>query len=96
MLVASRVQLAGDLDTVLATHHRLIGPRRDSATLPANQEVIAESHTDRQSTLLIRTDGPIHDPDWTVSKPSLEDVVLAYMGQRAIQRSTRPAMEVVR
>ena len=58
--------------------------------------MITESHTDRQSTLLIRTDAPIHDPDWTVTKPSLEDVVLAYMGQRAVQRSERPAMEVVR
>jgi ABC-2 type transport system ATP-binding protein len=96
VLVASRVQLAGDLDTILATHHRLVGPRRDPSTLPANQHVITESHTDRQSTLLIRTDAPIGDPDWTVSKPSLEDVVLAYMGQRTVQRSERPAMEVVR
>jgi ABC-2 type transport system ATP-binding protein len=96
VLVASRVQLAGDLDTVLATHHRLIGPRRDTASLPGNQQVITESHTDRQSTLLIRTEAPIHDPDWTVTRPSLEDIVLAYMGQRTVQRSERPAMEVVR
>jgi ABC-2 type transport system ATP-binding protein len=96
VLVTSRVQLAGDLDTILATHHRMIGPRRDTATLPANQHVITESHTERQSTLLIRTEAPIGDPDWTVTKPSLEDVVLAYMGQRTEQRSERPAMEVVR
>jgi ABC-2 type transport system ATP-binding protein len=96
VLVASRVQLAGDLDTILATHHRLIGPRRDTADLPENQHVITESHTDRQTTLMIRTEAPIHDPDWTVTKPSLEDVVLAYMGQRTVQRSERPAMEVVR
>ena len=96
VLVASRVQLAGDLDTILATHHRLIGPRRDTADLPENQHVITESHTDRQTTLMIRTEAPIHDPDWTVTKPSLEDVVLAYMGQRTLQRSERPAMEVVR
>jgi ABC-2 type transport system ATP-binding protein len=97
VLVASRVQLTGDLDTILATHYRLVGPRRDAASLPDNQHVITESHTDRQTTLLIRTDAPIHDPDWTVVKPNLEDVVLAYMGQRTVQqRSERPAMEVVR
>ena len=96
VLVASRVQLADDLDTVLATHHRLVGPRRDTATLPASQQVITESHTDRQSTLLIRTARPIHDPDWTVAKPSLEDIVLAYMGQRTVQRTRDRAMEVVR
>jgi ABC-2 type transport system ATP-binding protein len=96
VLVDSRVQIADDLDTILATHHRLVGPRRDLATLPANQHVISESHTERQSTLLIRTDAPIHDPDWTVARPSLEDIVLAYMGKRTAQRSERPAMEVVR
>jgi ABC-2 type transport system ATP-binding protein len=96
VLVASRVQLSDDLDTILATHHRLIGPRRDTATLPADQQVITESHTDRQSTLLIRTEAPIADPDWTASRPSLEDIVLAYMGRRAVQHSERPAMELVR
>ena len=31
VLVDSRVQVAGDVDTLLATHHRLTGPRRDPA-----------------------------------------------------------------
>ena len=34
VLVGSRVQLAGDLDTLQATHHRLTGPRRDEDSLP--------------------------------------------------------------
>ena len=95
VLVGSRVQLAGDLDTLLATHHRLSGPRRDPATLPADQHVISASHTDRQSTLLVRTEAPIHDPAWTVSPLTLEDLVLAYMGQSAAERDPRPALEVV-
>ncbi len=48
--------------------------------MPAGQEVIEESHTDRQSTLLVRCDGPVLDPAWTVEELSLEDIVLAYMG----------------
>jgi ABC-2 type transport system ATP-binding protein len=95
-LVASRVQLAGDLDTLLATHHLLSGARRDPATLPADQQVISASHTDRQTTLLIRTDTPIHDPAWTVGQLSLEDLVLAYMGQSAANHEYRPALEVIR
>ncbi|MDQ1718607.1 MAG: type transport system ATP-binding protein [Pseudonocardiales bacterium] len=87
ILVASRVRLAGDVDDLLASHHLLIGPRRDLATLPDNQQVISASHTDRQSTLLIRTDAPILDPSWTVEQVSLEDIVLAYMSQAA---GTRP------
>jgi ABC-2 type transport system ATP-binding protein len=96
VLVASRVQLAGDLDTLLGTHHRLTGARRDPATLPADQYVVSASHTDRQTTLLVRTDSPIHDPAWTVSQLSLEDLVLAYMGQPAANGNHRPALEVLR
>jgi len=98
VLVASRVHVAGDVDDLLASHHRLIGPRRDPATLPANQEVIEASHTDRQSTLLVRSDGPIHDPAWTVEQVTLEDLVLAYMGRAAHPAVTplrsRPALAV--
>jgi ABC-2 type transport system ATP-binding protein len=96
VLVASRVQLAGDLDTLLATHHLLTGARRDPATLPADQQVISASHTDRQTTLLVRTDAPIHDPAWTVGTLSLEDLVLAYMGQSAANHDQRPVLEVIR
>jgi ABC-2 type transport system ATP-binding protein len=81
VLVASRVALAGDVDELLASHRRLTGTRRDPAGLPANQLVIEASNTDRQSTLLVRTDEPIHDPGWAVEEVSLEDIVLAYMGR---------------
>jgi ABC-2 type transport system ATP-binding protein len=94
VLVGSRVQLAGDLDTLQATHHRLVGPRRDEDSLPADQHVIAATHTDRQSTYIVRTDAPIHDPAWTVSQLTLEDLVLAYMG-RTVQPQPR-TLEVVR
>jgi ABC-2 type transport system ATP-binding protein len=96
VLVASQVQLAGDIDALLASHHRLTGARRDPARLPADQHVVHASHTDRQSTLLVRTEAPIHDPAWTVSGIDLEDLVLAYMGQAAASRNHRPALEAVR
>ncbi len=81
VLVSSRVQVAGEVDALLASHRRLIGPRHDTARLPEDMHVIEESHTDRQSTLLVRCDGPVLDPSWTVENLNLEDVVLAYMGQ---------------
>ena len=59
VLVASRVRLAGEVEDLLATHHRLIGPRRDPADLrPASIDVIEASHTDRQSTLIVRSSEP--------------------------------------
>ena len=82
---------------LLASHHRICGPRRQIDTLPSNQEVIEESHTDKQSTLLIRTDGPILDPAWAVTPVNLEDLVLAYMARTRVERPVRPsALAVVR
>ncbi|HEY2690789.1 MAG TPA: ABC transporter ATP-binding protein [Streptosporangiaceae bacterium] len=81
VLVASRVRVAGEVSALLASHHRLSGPRRDPGSLPADQEVITESHTDKQSSLLIRTDEPVLDPAWTVKPVNLEDLVLAYLSQ---------------
>lgn len=95
VLVDSRVQVSGEIETLLATHYRISGPLRDEKTLPAAQHVISASHTDRQSTLVIRTDEPILDPGWTVSKLSLEDLVLAYMGRSDVSDS-RPVLEVQR
>jgi ABC-2 type transport system ATP-binding protein len=80
VLVASRVRVAGEVSALLGSHHRLSGPRRDPGSLPAGQ-VITESHTDKQSSLLIRTDGPVLDPAWAVTPVSLEDLVLGYMSR---------------
>ncbi|HEX5505924.1 MAG TPA: ABC transporter ATP-binding protein [Thermomicrobiales bacterium] len=81
VLVASRVRVAGAIATLLAEHRRLTGPRRDLATLPPGQRVVEASHTDRQSTLLVRAPGPILDPAWAVEPVGLEDLALAYMRQ---------------
>ena len=91
VLVASRVQVAGDVSELLASHYRLSGPRRDPGTLPAGQHVVEESHTDKQSTLLVRTDEPILDPAWTVRPVTLEDLVLAYMSRTRGRGAAAPA-----
>ena len=95
VLVGSRVRVAGPVEELLATHHLLTGPRRDPATLPDGQQVISASHTDVQSTLLVRTSGPVLDPAWMVSEVALEDLVLGYMSQ-ATGRGRRNHLEVQR
>jgi ABC-2 type transport system ATP-binding protein len=97
VLIDSQVRVAGDVETLLAEHHLLTGPRREPLTLPAAQQVIHASHTDRQTTALVRADGPVHDPAWTVSQVGLEDVVLAYMRQATAPARPAPApLEVQR
>jgi ABC-2 type transport system ATP-binding protein len=94
VLVASRVRVAGEVDDLLASHHRLTGARRDPANLPAGAEVIEDSHTDRQSTLIVRSSTPIDDLSYTVEQLTLEDLVLAYMSQAP--GNHRPALEATR
>jgi ABC-2 type transport system ATP-binding protein len=96
VLVDSQVQVAGEVEELLATHHRLSGPRRDTARLPAGQQVVSASSTDRQTTVLVRTDEPVLDPSWTVSGLTLEDLVLAYLARPAVDAAARPALEVLR
>jgi ABC-2 type transport system ATP-binding protein len=94
VLVGSRVRLAGPVDDLLAAHHLLSGPRRDPASLPDQLQVISASHTDVQSTLLVRSSGPIFDPAWTVSEVGLEDLMLAYMRQPSSRDDRSRHLEV--
>jgi ABC-2 type transport system ATP-binding protein len=93
VLVGSRVQVAGEVDDLLASHHLLTGPVRDASALPAGVEVITESKTGRQSTYLVRSTVPISDPSWVADSIDLEDLVLAYMGGAA---AVRPTLESAR
>ncbi len=94
LLAASHVQLAGEVDELLATHRRLTGPRRDPTTLPAGQQVIEATHTERQSTLVVHSRQPVHDPAWTVEEVGLEDLVLAYMRRGGAVERERDARVV--
>jgi ABC-2 type transport system ATP-binding protein len=93
VLVDSQVRIAGDVEELLASHHRLTGPRRDVDTLPSDQQVISAKHTDRQTTVVVRTEAAILDPAWTVGQLTMEDLVLEYMSNPV---TARPALEVLR
>ena len=95
VLMSSRVRIAGDIDEMLATHYLLSGARRDPATLPASQQVISASHTDRQSTILVRSAEPLLDPSWSVSQLDLEDLVLAYMGNTTTTASAETGHKIM-
>jgi len=94
VLAGSRVRVAGPVDELLAAPYLLAGPRRDPATLPDELTVISASHTDVQTTLLVRASGPVLDPAWTISEVGLEDLVLAYMSQAAAPGRRRRHLEV--
>jgi ABC-2 type transport system ATP-binding protein len=95
VLVESAVRVTGPIDELLASHVRLCGPRQYLDSLPASQQIIEASHTDRQSTMIVRTDEPILDPAWSVEQVSLEDLVLAYMKQAKELEPSRPRLTEV-
>ena len=83
MLAVSRVRLYGDIDTVLAEHQILVGPRKDTSAIERDHRVVQVTRTPRQVTMFVRRCGPVIDPAFQASDVSLEEVVLAYMGQDA-------------
>jgi ABC-2 type transport system ATP-binding protein len=92
ILADGRTQLVGSIDDILAGHRLLTGPRADAAGVARMHDVIRESHTERQTTLLVRADGHVYDADWELHDVDLEEIVLAYLGQtRASARTARAA-----
>jgi ABC-2 type transport system ATP-binding protein len=79
LLTKSQVQLADDTDTLLSQHRMLIGPRAAAPAVTAAHTVVQADYTERQATLLVRANGRLDDPLWTVRPVSLEELALAYM-----------------
>ncbi|MGZ4360214.1 MAG: ABC transporter ATP-binding protein [Gaiellaceae bacterium] len=80
ILAQAHTQLVGSIDDILADHRVLTGPRTDAATVARVHQVIRESHTERQTTLLVRADGHVYDSCWELHEVDLEEIVLAYLG----------------
>ena len=81
ILAQAHTQLVGSIDAILASHRVLTGPRTDPAAVARVHQVIRESHTERQTTLLVRADGHVYDSCWELHEVDLEESVLAYLGQ---------------
>jgi ABC-2 type transport system ATP-binding protein len=83
LLGGSKVQLCGDIDTLLAEHQVLVGPRKDTTAIERDHTLVQAMRTPRQTTLLIRRNGPVIDPAFEAADVGLEELVLGYMGQHA-------------
>jgi ABC-2 type transport system ATP-binding protein len=81
MLASSRVQLCGDIEDLLAEHVILTGPSKDITAIEHSQRVVQVTRTLRQTTMLVRLNGPVIDPAFQTSEVSLEELALAYLGE---------------
>ncbi|HSW99863.1 MAG TPA: ABC transporter ATP-binding protein [Patescibacteria group bacterium] len=81
ILASGQTQLCEDIDVVLATHKLLTGLQTQTTKNQA-YTVIQESHTPRETTMLVRLHDPtFHDAHWHIRDVDIEEIVLAYMGQ---------------
>jgi ABC-2 type transport system ATP-binding protein len=91
LLSASRVQVADDTESLLGHHRMITGPRAQAAGLLADHQVVNAEYTERQASLLVRTNGPITDPVWTVRPATLEELTLAYMSAPLAGATSAPS-----
>ncbi len=79
ILASSHIQAADEIEHLLSSHKRLIGPSSSAETIGRAHHVIQANHAARFSTLLVQTTGALDDPDWQAEPLSLEEIVLAYI-----------------
>jgi ABC-2 type transport system ATP-binding protein len=92
ILSHARTVLTGEIEDIVASHRLLTGPRSDPATVARVHQVVRESHTQRQTSLLVRANGHVYDACWEIHPVDLEEIVLAYLGYDAAPAAERLAV----
>lgn len=94
VLDAGRVRAAGEIDDLLATHHRLTGPRDGPASPPLGHHVvISADRTETPTALPVRAESARNEPGRSATPVSLEDLVLSYLSQGVAGGDGRAAPE---
>ena len=76
------IQVAGDVEDLLAAHRMLIGPASESARYTQQWKVVHASSTASQVRLLVRYDASHPVPSgWEARSVTLEELTLAYLRQ---------------
>jgi ABC-2 type transport system ATP-binding protein len=91
ILAGGQTQLVGSIEEILAAHRLLTGPRAQAAEIAGHHEVVRQSHTERQTTLLVRANGHVYDARWELHDLDLEEIVLAYLGRGALEEREKVA-----
>jgi ABC-2 type transport system ATP-binding protein len=91
---SGRVQVAGDIDDLLAAHRLLVGPRIHEDARPPGVEVVRAQHTERQSSLWVRGMVSVLPDGWREEPLPLEELVIAYLSAPAAATLPKPQLEV--
>jgi ABC-2 type transport system ATP-binding protein len=99
ILASGRAQVAGEIDELLQTHKFVVGLPLDPQAIAQDASVIQATHTARQSSVLVRTQGDLADLPWfrrgeaDVQPVSLEELVLAYLARPEASALPPPSVE---
>jgi ABC-2 type transport system ATP-binding protein len=93
VLSRGRVQVAGEVEQLLATHRLLSGPAAGADGLAGRLPVVHESRAQAQAQLLVRTAGEadLPPPGWQEHPVGLEELVLAYLRDPSASALPGPA-----
>jgi ABC-2 type transport system ATP-binding protein len=92
ILADGRVQVMGDIDDLLSEHKLLVGPRIDPKVVAGDGSVVEAIHTELETALLVKTSGRVPPPHWRVHNVSLEELVLAYLGNSEASSLPAPSL----
>jgi ABC-2 type transport system ATP-binding protein len=83
LLSGGRVQVAGEVDDLLASHRMLTGPAAEADYYAGRVRVVHARRAEAQAHLLVRTNGSTEPvpPGWEAHPVGLEELVLAYLRQ---------------
>jgi ABC-2 type transport system ATP-binding protein len=101
LMSRGRVQVAGEVDGLLASHRVLTGPAAEADSYAERLRVVHARRGEAQAHLLVRTNGTA-DPvpsGWEAHPVGLEELVLAYLrepGAAALPGPTRPGPAAAR
>ncbi len=70
-----RIRLGGEAEDIVSAHALLTGRARDLSP----HTVVESRTTGRQLTALVRKEGPVDTAAWSVTEPSLEELLLAHL-----------------
>lgn len=83
LLAKGQVQLAGDVDALLAAHLRLTRPVGERTEPGSNPAVVSLEKGEREITMIVQKETNISRLGWEEHAVTLEELILAYMANPA-------------
>jgi ABC-2 type transport system ATP-binding protein len=93
LISGGRVQVAGEVDGLLAGHRVLTGPAAEAGLIAQRTAVVHSRRGQAQAHLLVRTSRAAEPvpPGWEAHPVSLEELVLAYLREPGAAALPGPA-----